>query len=222
MKKLLLALLLAGMLSACAAKTDTPPTESNSQSDTQSETQSGTQSVSQSAPPESSADGTSADGEAEISPADRRIFDPYWQLSDGDPFLFAMRDNPIDEQVPKIMEGRETTTDMKEGLYIIYDLWVAEMEHSLQQLLEAIEDDGLKQQVTDAQTAWEAATDACIRADKEIIGHDGWATELYVKFPGARIEKYRERTILLKYLLYLYSDSSVLHPNIPQFLPVEP
>lgn len=214
MKKLLLALLLAGMLSACAAKTDTPQTESNSQSDTQS--------VSQSAPPESSADGTSADGEAEISPADRRIFDPYWQLSDGDPFLFAMRDNPIDEQVPKIMEGRETTTDMKEGLYMIYDLWVAEMEHSLQQLLEAIEDDGLKQQVTDAQTAWEAATDACIRADKEIIGHDGWATELYVKFPGARIEKYRERTILLKYLLYLYTDVSVLNPNIPQFLPVEP
>ncbi|MCH5183100.1 MAG: hypothetical protein J1E00_02905 [Oscillospiraceae bacterium] len=229
MKKLLLTLLLAGMLSACAAKTDTPQTEQETQSETQSDTQSVSQSdtpqesVSDtSSPQETSADAPSSSGETDIDPVDRRIFDPYWQLSDGDPFLFAMRDNPIDEQVPKIMEGRETTTDMKEGLYIIYDLWVAEMEHSLQQLLEAIEDDGLKQQMTDAQTAWEAATDACIRADKEIIGHDGWATELFVKFPNARIQKYRERTILLKYLLYLYTDGSVLNPNIPQFLPVEP
>lgn len=196
-----MALLLAGMLSACAAKTDTQ-TPSDATASEQ----------------EPSADPPSDSDETEIDPADRRIFDPYSLLSTDDPFLFAMRDNPIDAHVSQIMEGRETTADMAEGLYAIYDLWVAEMEASLRQLLDAIENPDLKQQMTDAQAAWEAAVDACIRADKEIIGGDGWATELSVKFPAARIQTYRERTILLKYLLYLYKDDNAAM----QFLPVEP
>lgn len=200
-RSLLLALLLAGMLSACGAKTDTPQTQSEAASSEQ----------------ESPAD-VPSDDEAEIDPADKRIFDPYALLSADDPFLSAMRDNPIDALVPQIMKDRQTTADMAEGLYAIYDLWTAEMESSLQKLLDAMENPDRKQQIIDAQAAWEAAADACIRADKEIIGNDGWATELTVKFPYARIQTYRERTILLKYLLYLYKDDNAAL----QFLPVEP
>ena len=230
MKKLLLALLLAGMLSACAAKTDTPQTEQETQSETQSDTQSVSQSdtpqesVSDtSSPQETSADAPSSSGETDIDPVDRRIFDPYWQLSDDDPFLFAMRDNPIDAIKPEIMKDRYKTGDMADGMYIIYDLWVAEMEHSLQELLEAIEDDSLKQELLDSQTAWEANVDAAQHVNNRLITQDGesYGTIMLVLMPCARVGAYRERTILLKYLLYLYADGFYTG-TIPQFLPVEP
>ena len=209
LRSLLLVLLLAGMLSACATQTET-------QSDTQTN---GTQSDS---PQESSEALPSNADETDIDPVDQQIFDPYWQLSDTDPFLFAMRDNPIDAQVPIIMEGRYKTGDMADGLYEIYDLWVAEMESSLQQLLDAIEDADLQQQLLDSQTAWMAYIDASQPVNNRLITQDGenYGTIMLVVMPDTRIAKYRERTILLKYLLYLYTDGPFTG-TVPQFLPVE-
>lgn len=228
LRNLLSALLLVALLPACAAKTDAPQSASVTPSDmSTNETQSAPpqEAISDiSLPQESSADASSNPDEAGVDPVDRWRFDPYWQLSDTDPFLFAMRDNPIDAIAPKIMEDRVTTMDMAEGLYKIYDLWVAEMEYSLQQLLEVIEDDSLKQQLLDSQTAWEAYIDASQPVNERLITQDGenWGTIMLVVMPDIRIEKYRERTILLKYLFYLYTSESGLHPNIPQFLPIEP
>lgn len=227
LRSLLLVPLLAALLSACAA-TDTPQSAPETPSDMQTGDMQSTPPQENvpdtSLPQENSTDTSSSTGETGIDPADRWIFDPYGQLSNDDPFLFAMRDNPIDAIAPEIMEDRETTMDMAEGLYQIYDLWVAEMEHSLQQLLDAIEDDDLKQQLLDSQTAWEAYIDASQPINEKLITQNGenWGTIMLVVMPDVRIEKFRERTILLKYLLYLYTDGSVLNPNIPQFLPIEP
>lgn len=230
-RSLLLTLLLVGILSACAANLGTPQTESETSSSAAvsqgmqtNETQSTPEQ--ESASDASSSQEDSADiplygDEAEIDPVDRQIFDPYWQLSNTDPFLFAMRDNPIDAQAVKIMEDRYTTGDMREGVYMICDLWEAEMEASLQQLLDAIQNTDLQQQLLESQAAWKAYVDASQIVDDKLMTRDGedWGTIMLVTIPAARMEKYRARTILLKYLLYLYAGE---YGVIPQFLPIEP
>ncbi len=106
------------------------------------------------------------------------------------------------------MQDRNTTRDMKEGLELIYACWEAEMQSTLQQLQDMVTEPELREQISESQKAWERAVDSAMQTDNDLLGKDGWATELFVKLPDARIRHYRERTIHLKYLMYLYADCS--------------
>ena len=135
-------------------------------------------------------------------------YDSYYLLYEKDPFLLAMNDNPIDKYAECIMENRSSTSQMMEGLTLIFEKWESEMRLTIIQLCDVLSERELDESFLDSQQAWESTVDACLDSDKEIISANEWATELPLMFMEKRIELYKNRTRHLKYLLYLYTTDS--------------
>jgi hypothetical protein len=136
------------------------------------------------------------------------VYDSYYLLYENDPFVLSMKDNPIDKYAECIMENRSSTSQMMEGLTLIFEKWESEMRLTIIQLCDVLSERKLDESFLDSQQAWESTVDACLDSDKEIISANEWATELPLMFMEKRIELYKNRTIHLKYLLYLYTTDS--------------
>lgn len=130
---------------------------------------------------------------------------PYYLLPEKDPFIIAMKDNPIDKYSDEIMADAETTKDMMNGLYWILQEWKTEMRATELQLLESISDETLKENMLKSQKEWEEYVNVCLSCDRDIITENSWSTDIPLMFLSKRIELFRERTIHLKYLMYLHN-----------------
>lgn len=130
---------------------------------------------------------------------------PYYLLPDNDPFIVAMKENPIDKYADEVMENVETTNDMMSGLYLVFQKWEAELYATEAQLKECIEDNTLEEALIMAQENWLEYVNTSLVCDKNLIEKNGSSTDISLMFLSRRIELYRERTIHLKYLMYLYS-----------------
>lgn len=135
-------------------------------------------------------------------------YDSYYLLYENDPFVLAMKDNPIDKYAECIMENTSSTSQMMEGLTLIFEKWESEMRLTIIRLCDVLSERELDESFLHSQQSWESTVDACLASDKEIISANAWATELPLMFMEKRIELYKNRTIHLKYLLYLYTTDS--------------
>ena len=133
---------------------------------------------------------------------------PYYLLPENDPFVVAMKENPIDKYADEVMENAETTQDMMSGLYLVFDKWETELHATEAQLKECIEDDTLEKSFITSQENWAEYVNTSLACDKDIITQNGWSTDIPLMFLSKRIELYRERTFHLKYLMYLYCADS--------------
>lgn len=132
-------------------------------------------------------------------------YNPYYLLPENDPFIVAMKENPIDKYAEEVMKNNETTQDMMSGLYLVFDEWEKELHATEAKLKETIEDKTLKEAFITSQESWTEYVNTSLACDKELITKNGWSTDIPLMFLSKRIEIYRERTFHLKYLMYLYS-----------------
>lgn len=135
-------------------------------------------------------------------------YDSYYLLYENDPFVLAMMNNPIDKYAECIMANLSSNTQMMEGLTLIFEKWENEMRLTIIQLCDILSERELEESFLHSQQSWESTVDVCLDSDKEIISANAWATELPLMFMEKRIELYKNRTIHLKYLMYLYTTDS--------------
>ena len=128
-------------------------------------------------------------------------YNPYYLLSENDPFIVAMKENPIDKYAEEVMKNKETTKDMMSGLYLVFDEWEKELHATEAKLKESIEDNTLKEAFITSQESWTEYVNTSLACDKALITKNGWSTDIPLMFLSKRIEIYRERTFHLKYLM---------------------
>lgn len=202
MKRLLLILTIFAMLSiilvSCKSDVSQESELASSQAEEMSE-----ESINESA--SSEAESSSVSEENKVWTEVEEYYNPYYLLSENDPFIVAMKENPIDKYAEKVMKNNETTQDMMSGLYLVFDEWEKELHATEAKLKETIEDKTLKEAFVTSQESWTEYVNTSLACDKALITKNGWSTDIPLMFLSKRIEIYRERTFHLKYLMYLYS-----------------
>lgn len=145
---------------------------------------------------------TSFPNEISYEPVDLD-YDFYCILCYENTFLSTMKNSIIDKKVEKFFEDAMTTVDMTEAAMKSYELWKDEMQYAIDELTKDLTKEH-QELFLEAQEKWEEYVIKNMICDKQIItGYGNYGTELQFKFPMARAELYRERTLKIKYLHFM-------------------
>lgn len=139
-------------------------------------------------------------------------FDIY-QVTDAEPlFSYAMANNSIDKKYKSELSNRSTTAELVEMEKEYINIWQHEMDTAIIHLTDLLSDSN-RTAFLSAQESWQRATEQNMEfeygvlKDKENIG----SSFSYLYLSEWR-EIYRERTIRVKYILYLLEQAENRSP----------
>lgn len=138
------------------------------------------------------------------------ISDIYGLSGSYNSFSKTMSQNPIDIQYQKDFGNAETTPTMcaVEKEYI--EMWKKELAYSIENLKEELTDED-SYALDELQVEWESATLNQLSFERDMINNSDYGIHLGSAFQFTSLSQertcYRERTLRIKYLLYLIESA---------------
>ena len=135
-----------------------------------------------------------------------------YQITDSSPFFStAMSDNPIDVAYKAEIDSMSTVGEFIEVEKKYIAIWQNEMDASIESFLHALTDEDAKF-FMEIQEAWLYAIDAELQATNDLLRRDAYKLQLGQESSQLLLSEkrniYRERTIKIKYLHYLFETQS--------------
>jgi len=140
-----------------------------------------------------------------------------YQITDSSPaFSTVMNENPIDFAYNAEIETADTTGKFVEIEKKYVTIWMDEMNASIESFLTVLTDEDAKY-FTEIQEEWLNATNAELQATNDLLRGKTYELQLGQVFSQLLLSEkrniYRERTIKIKYLHYLFETLSHTQPT---------
>lgn len=135
-------------------------------------------------------------------------YDVYSFTVSDDKFSSAISDNPIDKAYIKELE--EDTNELSEIERKYIQLWIEEMRASVSKYVQYLSDED-KKEFERNQDNWEKTSVDNLNFEKDILTNSDYNLKLSSSFRYLWLselrETYRQRTIRIKYLTYLFEQN---------------